>query len=261
MKKSVLIMITLLLVVAIAGVVVYAVGGDKNENEPVSAFEDKNEPAPVGADDEKAENKSEKIDPADEEEPGLAPAGPAEILLEDYWAELKAEREGEPFTIEEIYMLCADLFKTECSISFIAKDSVLYFLGEYTEYGLSAEKTIVSDPENVPEDDIYSVFLASIDLCFEECTNDDGERARFFISENTNAMWTPAYVFASDYGGFGYKNFSDYYYGRQKEESGIHIYAIRFDQKKITNLFTPGARNNLYEEFKAAAIENGVNIK
>ena len=250
MKKTIFITITLLLVAAIAvGVVVYAVGGSKNEDEPVSA-------AVV---DKEAENENVGPDAANEPEPD--PAGPVVVTLEEYWAKLKAERVGEPFTLEEIYLLCAELFKTECTIKFTANDCVLYFLGEYSEYGLSAEKMIVTDPANVPEDDVYIVFLASIDLCFDECTNDDGQRAKFFLLNNTNSIWTPDYVFSSNYGDFGYETFSDYYYGRQKEERGIHIYSICFDQKMITYLYTPGVRTNLYEEYKAAAIANGVNIK
>ena len=261
MKRIILFTLTLLLVVAIAGVVVYAVGIEKNENQPVSAFEDKNEPAPVGADDEKAENKSEKIDPADEEEPRLAPAGPAEILLEDYWAALKAERGDEPFELLEIYIKCAELFKTKQKIEFRNSFFVNAFCN-YNKVVIECDENncyINTDPDNVSETDVYMVFIAALDNCFSQ----DIYYKDYNYSPDMNRGISKTLWFSTEYRALGYETYTDYMQALGKKECSVYldVKMVSFCKPDICLFAENYADMKCYESYKSALQDTGADLK
>ena len=292
MKRIILLTLTLLLVVAIAGVVVYAVGIEKNENPPASAASVDEEAKKENVDPETAPAEPDAVN-----EPEPVPAEPAVVSLEEYWTMLKAEHGGEPFTLEEIYLNCAELFKKEQNVFFMGSTGVQTFangkptlvLSEEQQAELAAaqhelntdfftkdnkEYVISIDPESVSERDIYIVFLASLENCFAEDMIDLTSRLVDCIIHNYNWFDLRDYVVITIYPGFrdlGFSTCEEYFKAKLKDpelrldqyivgcsDMGISAsYLKNWSPESLEMIRTEG----LYESFKAAAIENGVNIK
>ena len=258
MKKSILITITLLLIAAIAvGVVVYAVGGNKNEDEPSAAVVDK-----------EAENENVGPDAANEPEP--VPAEPAVVSLEEYWAKLKAERSGEPFTLEEIYLRCSELFVAPKVLHYRENFFVRFFgsmvMGErYTETGFAASDTedlvLEIAPERATENEIYLIFVASVTNCFGDCViYEDYD----YAAHNYNRNMRVQFAYCDGYKEFGFDNAQNYYdaYKSGSCSKFLSRDVISMVKHKIFFVNSYGdLGENRYENFKSEAIANGVNIK
>ena len=257
MKKSVLIMITLLLVVAIAGVVVYAIGGDKNKNEHVSATSVDEEVEKENADPETAPAEPDAVN-----EPEPVPVEPAVVSLEEYWEKLKARIDAD-IDVCSIYQGAVELlsfgkpvvfgnnkyvsyFYTLCP-GFYSKDPRELFAAKITVEGDIT--TVYVDPDTMTEYDVYMVFLASLSNCFPEYLYDRDESNGDSFSGTSNTRL----FFASDIESIGYEDVKSYYLAVMDGKVGYtdKSYSINYKVPRIAKCVdTPGRMQNIYEEIR-----------
>ena len=254
MKKSLKIVLPIVLVCAlVAGIVLYAVRP---------------------ADDGKSAG-SESASQTESAQPGVSKADevsadvPEFINLADYWANLKAEKGEEPFTLEEIYLRCADLFLEHNVITFSADICAQYFMiesGQTTgpmSRKVFPECTFEVDPENVSEIDVYTVFIASLENCFAESTAVPHDTLNYYLDNIASADYIPALAipYSTEYLKYGYSTHSEWAVHMSVPYAQIIAY---YDSIKITS-YDPQKDDNPYEDvygsYKAAAIANGVKIR
>ena len=206
---------------------------------------------------------------------------PNTVKIDEYWADLKAQKGEEPFTLEEIYLECADLFLKNAAITFRAGVCAQCFMikSGFTTGPLSKtvmpECTIIADPENVSEYDVYTVFIASLENCFKESTSDPV----FYTDGELSLDDVPLYgiSYSTEYLKYGCKTYSEWAihqsiayaqiitycdslrivscepikYGSYDPEAGLTF--VSYDPEEGVCDY-----KDVYESFKAAAAANGV---
>ena len=256
MKKFLKTVLPIVLVCAlIAGIVFYAVR---------SADDSKPSGSEAASQTESAQPESE----ADEVSEVSADV-PEFVDLSEYWAKLKAEKGEEPFTLEEIYLRSADLFLGHNVITFSADICAQYFMiksGQTT--GPMSRKhppecTVETNPENVSETDVYTVFIASLENCFAESTAVPHNTLNYYLDNIASADYIPALAipYSTEYLKYGYSTHSEWAVHMSEPYAQIIAY---YDSIKITS-YDPQKDDNPYEDvygsYKAAAIANGVKIR
>lgn len=232
------------------GIVVYASGIEESENEIDSENAQK----------ECAANESANTDV--HESDGM-------VSLEEYWANLKAEKGGEPFTLEEIYLNCAKLFEEEQTIVFQSSGFVqlLYNL-ENTEYipddfelpAPSKQYIITTYPENISEIDVYAVFVATLENCFK----DDIYYSDYnYNAEVRNRGKSCVFWFSTDYRALGYNSYTEYTDALGRKECNVDLAAtmVSFREPAICSFTDEYADMRQYTSFKNAAENTGVDFK
>ncbi|MBO4501041.1 MAG: hypothetical protein J5760_02265 [Clostridia bacterium] len=191
------------------------------------------------------------------------------ISLEEYWAALKTERGDEPFTLEEIYLNCVELFKKEQTVVFQSAGFVqlLYDL-KNTDYipddfELPApfkQYLITTNPEKISETDVYAVFVASLENCFK----DDIYYSDYdYDSKTRNIGKSCSLWFSTEYRVLGYDSYTEYTKALGRRECDVILTAtmVSFREPAVCIFTDEYADLQHYESFRSAVEDIGVEFK
>lgn len=255
--KRISVLLLLLLVVAslIVGIAVYAANG--NDDRVGENAVSETVPVPENDDASRAQTDG-KTDP----DPAKSESGKAEaIILEDYWAALKAERGDEPFELLEIYIKCAELFKTKQKIEFRNSFFVNAFCN-YNKVFIECDENncyIYTDPDNVSETDVYMVFIAALDNCFSQ----DIYYNDYNYSPDMNRGISKTLWFSTEYRALGYETHTDYMQALGKKECSVYldVKMVSFCKPDICLFAENYADMKCYESYKSALQDTGADLK